>query len=223
MRVTAVIPAYNEEANILDVVSMASKYCDRIIVVDDCSKDKTAQIAEEAGAEVLVHSHNKGAGAATKAGLWQARESDIIVTLDGDGQHKPEEIPRLLSPIINDKADIVIGSRFLKPFKVQKYRKFGIDVITWLYNIGHKQKITDGQSCFRAFSSYAAELIYIEEDDFGFSTEFLIKARLLRFRITEVPISCIYRNYEQDSTLNPLRHGLGVAWKTIKWRVMLWS
>jgi len=166
-----------------------------------------------------------------QAGFQAARtnSADILVTLDGDGQHNPDEIPALISPITEGKADLVIGSRFPQPHlnqsqlisinlnHVPKYRKLGIDVITWLYNFGSKMKVSDSQSCFRAHSRKLLQAIEITEPGFGFSVEVLIKARRNGLAIMEVPISCIY--HPQGSTDNPITHGLGVAFTVMKLRL----
>jgi glycosyltransferase involved in cell wall biosynthesis len=222
MKIAAVIPAYNEENTIANIVKQASKYVDHIVVVDDCSNDQTAWIAQRAGAEACKHIENKGAGAATRTCLQLAKSFDVVITLDADGQHNPDEIPMLLKPFnLYSNIGIVIGSRFLHHYEAPGYRKFGIDIITWLYNVGHKHKIKDAQSCFRAYSKAFLEKLTIAENGFAFSTEVLLKARKLGFSIVEVPISCIYRNHEQDSTINPVKHGLSVALKTIYWRLKL--
>lgn len=230
MQVTAVIPCHNESKHIAEIVKKTKKHVNRVIVVDNMSMNGTFNDASDAGAYVY-RQLIRGAGASTRMGINYALNpvsglyADAIVTLDGDGQHDPDEIPVLLQPIIDNEAELVIGSRFLGEFEIPKYRKFGINVITRIYNgiifpndYGHY--ITDSQSCFRAFTRNIAEKVKITEDGFGFSTEFLVKARAKCLRIREVPISCIYHeDYSENSTLNPIRHGLEVAWKTLLWRV----
>lgn len=219
-RIFAVIPCLNEGQFISDIVTRARKYADVVIVIDDGSTDNTAEAAEKAGARVIKHKARQGAGAATKSAFEAAKKynADVLVTLDGDGQHNPDEIPHVLAPILRGEADLVIGSRFLKPDSKQapKYRKFGIDVITWLFNLGSKVKVSDSQSCFRAHSRRLIESVKITEDGFGFSVQVLIQARRKNFAIREVPVSCIY--HLQGSSLNPVAHGLGVAWGVIKLR-----
>jgi len=219
MKIIAVIPCLNEEKFIGDVVSKTIKYVDKVFVIDDGSKDATARIAREAGAEVISHSSSQGAGAATRTGFEAALKSgaDIVVTLDGDGQHDPGEIPLLTKPVVDGKADLVIGSRFLSEAKVLFYRKFGIDVITWLYNAGHRVKIKDAQSGFRAYSRKAVECINITCAGFGFSVETLVQARKHGLTICEAPITCIY--HDSGSTENPVTHGLSVAWAVLKIRI----
>ena len=103
---------------------------------------------------------------------------------------------------------------------VPRYRKFGNDIITCLYNLGHKNRIVDSQSCFRACTRELLDKIGIEERGFGFSTEVLVKARARGFKIVEVPITCVYhKEFSWNSHMNPLKHGLGVAWATVKWRI----
>ena len=217
----AAIPCFNEENFIGDIVTRAKIYADKVIVIDDGSTDNTSEVAKAAGAEVIRHERRRGAGAATKSGFEAAKtnNADILVTLDGDGQHDPDEIPQVLAPILRGEADLVIGSRFLQPNlnQVPKYRKFGIDIITWLYNLGSKKKVSDSQSCFRAHSRRLLEATNITENGFGFSVEVLIKARNKGFVITEVPVSCVY--HLQSSTINPLTHGLSVAWSVVKLRL----
>ena len=218
-KVVAVIPCLNEEKFIGDIVTRASKYVDRVIVVDDGSSDKTVQKAVEAGAEVVSHPSSQGAGAATRTGLKEGLKSgaDIIVTLDGDSQHDPDEIPELLKPFSQEEPGIVIGSRFMKQACVPPLRKMGIDIITWMYNAGHRKAITDAQSGYRAYSRKAAEAIKITYPGFGFSIQTLVQARKKKMKIIEVPVACIYHN--DGSTLNPVVHGLSVALAALKVRI----
>jgi glycosyltransferase involved in cell wall biosynthesis len=220
-KIIVAIPCLNEETFIADIVTRAKKYADKLIVVDDGSTDATSEVAKAAGAEVIRHKTNQGAGAATKTAFEAAKRShaDILVTLDGDGQHNPDEIPQLLAPILKGEADLVIGSRFLHPnlHQMRKYRKFGIDVITFLYNFGSKVRVSDSQCCFRAQNRKLIEAVNITEAGFSFSVQVLIQARGKGFTIKEVPVSCIY--HSQGSSLNPVIHGLGVAFNVIKHRL----
>ncbi|KKN41639.1 hypothetical protein LCGC14_0721140 [marine sediment metagenome] len=225
MSIVAIIPCHNEAKYIGKIVREVRQHVDAVVVVDDASTDDTFRVAKMAGAHVALAgvAGPVGQGRATMVGLNAVKErypeATMIVTLDGDGQHNPEEIPRLLEPIWSGRADIVIGSRFLEDYKIARYRKFGIDVITWLYNVGSGRKIVDGQSCFRAFHVMVFEFIHAVEDGFTFSTEVLIRARSRGLRIVEVPISCIYHDkLSENSTKNPITHGLGVALGTLKWR-----
>jgi glycosyltransferase involved in cell wall biosynthesis len=218
-KVFAVIPCLNEERFIAGIVMNAIKYVDRVIVVDDGSTDGTAKAAGEAGADVISHKTRQGAGAATRTGFKAAIDSgaDIVVTLDGDGQHDPNEIPGLIKPILSGESALVIGSRFLCKADIPRYRKFGIDVITWIYNIGHREKIVDTQCGFRAYSRQALDVISITYPGFGFSIQSLVQARREHMKISEVPVSCIY--HDAGSTQDPITHGLGVAWALVKIRI----
>jgi glycosyltransferase involved in cell wall biosynthesis len=236
MKVVAIIPAYNTERTIGMVVSLAKRFVDRVMVVDNNSTDATVREAWNNGA-IIYHQLIQGQGAATRK-AWNELVCnnifDVVITLDGDGQHIPEEIPKLLKPIKDNEADIVIGCRFLEDIGVEKlkqmgmirvprYRRFGIWVITTLYNIGHKP-LSDSQSCFRAFNKKAVSCLTIQDNGFGFSIEMLIKARKLGLRIKEVPITCVYHaNLKNNSTMNPIKHGLGVAFRTVYWRLKLWN
>ncbi len=222
-KVVASIPCYNEERFISDIVHKVKKCVDQVIVIDDGSNDKTSEVAIAAGALVLRHENNIGAGAATRSSFEIAKlsDADLVVTIDGDNQHRPEEISELVAPILRCEADLVIGSRFLpqaaQRTNIPKYRKFGIDVITWLFNIGSKVKVSDSQSCFRAYSKKLIGALDITENRYGFSIEVLIQAREKGFNIKEVPISCLY--HSESSTINPVKHGLCVALTVIKFRL----
>lgn len=216
----AAIPAYNVSQFIADVVSKANKHVAEVVVVDDGSTDGTELVARAAGAAVVKHKINQGAGAATRSCFEVAlrKRADVLVTLDGDGQHNGEEIPTVVAPILDGKADLVIGSRFLdKQSQIPRYRKFGIDIITWLYNFAAKVKVSDAQSCYRAYSKKALVTLNITEKGFGFSVQVLIQARQRGLVITEVPIYCVY--HEGSHSLNPVVHGLGVAFCVIKFRL----
>ncbi len=219
-KIIAAIPCFNTERFIGDVVSRAVRYVDRVIVIDDGSKDSTADKARAAGAIVISHGTNKGYGEAInscfKAG--RANDADILVTLDGDGQHNPGDIPGLLAPILDGKSDLVIGSRFIgDKVEIPPYRRFGIRIITFLFNLGSGTKVTDAQSGFRAYSRTALAAISATEPGMSVSVETIIKARAAGLRIKEVPISCQY--HEQSSTKNPIIHGLAVAMSVVKLRL----
>jgi glycosyltransferase involved in cell wall biosynthesis len=220
MKIFVAIPCLNEERFIGDIVERARKYVDKVIVVDDGSTDRTSVVARDAGAEVIRHQASLGAGAATSTAFKAAKEqgADILVTIDGDGQHNPDEIPRLIQPISEGKADFVIGSRFMGiPSNMQRYRRFGIDLITWLFNVCSKTGITDSQSGFRAHSRKLLETVEIKESGFAFSIEVLEKSRKKGLAMVAVPISCIY--HSDGSSMNPVLHGLKVAWGVIKYRI----
>jgi len=219
MNIIAVIPCYNEAKFIQDIVSRSKKYVNKVIVIDDGSSDNTYEVASKAGAEVIRHEKSSGVGSATRTGIELARkrDADIVITLDGDGQHNPDEIPRLLSLATVENAGIVIGSRFIDPaYNIKLHRRFGISTITFLYNFGAKRHSSDSQSGFRAYTRKFMDTINIEASNYGFSVETLIKARKEKLHIPEVPVSCIYHG--ESHTINPILHGLSVCWNVIKWR-----
>ncbi len=224
MKVVAVIPAYNESQYIADLVFRTNSLVGMSIVADDNSTDKTIEEAEKSGAYIARNFGKRGAGANTQVGINKALllGCDIVVTLDGDGQHDPADIPKLLKPIVEGKADVVVGTRFITVSGniIPLYRRFGIGVITWLYNLGRQDKLTDAQCCFRAFSRKVLEAVNITESGFSFSVETIIKARGLGFHIVEVPVGVLYhKQFSQNSTLNPIVQGLSVAFGTVKWRI----
>ncbi len=220
-KVIAAIPCYDEEPFIGDIVRRTRAYVDEVIVVDDGSADRTAEVAEAAGAVVVRHETNRGPGAAYRSCLAAARDDGaaFLITLDGDGQHDPDELPRLLQPLLAGEADVVIGSRFLETYEIARYRKFGIDVITFLYNVGAKEKVVDAQSCYRGYTRKALDCLRVTEDGFGFSVELLVQGRKAGLRTVEVPISCIY--HDASHSLNPVIHGVGVALMVVKHRVKI--
>ena len=217
MKITIGIPAYNEEKNIAKIITKLKKITDSIIVCDDGSSDMTSEIAKNLGVIVISHKKNMGYGAAIRTIFEKSAEigSDILVTFDADGQHRIEDISRVLHPLENSEADIVIGSRFLgKQSNVPNYRKLGIKVITQVTNSSIKTKLTDSQSGFRAYSKQVLSKISLSEIGMGISTEILIKASSGGLRITEVPITILYSG--DTSTHNPVSHGTSVLFSTIK-------
>jgi glycosyltransferase involved in cell wall biosynthesis len=206
------IPAYNESFTIKDVVSdiLRTNLADRIIVVDDGSRDGTGALAYEAGALVISHKRNMGAGAATRTllSIAKGRSADILVTIDGDGQHSAFEIGKIIQPIIEDQTDIVVGTRFAKDgeeVRIPSYRKIGLHILSALSNHRHGLGVKDVQCCFRAYGKRAINEIKIEDCGFGFSIETLVQARRLGLRIVEVPVSCRYDIGKH--TTHPIVHG----------------
>ena len=219
-RLAVVIPAYNEAKTIADVIKGAAKYADEVIVVDDGSTDNTAFIARAAGATVIRHPNNRGYGAALAIGLNTAalNGNDLIVYLDGDGQHDPNDIPKIIAPILRKEADLVIGSRFLmkqSKEKIPKYRTIGQHALTKATNIGNRTKITDSQSGFRCITKKAALMLDMKEDGMGFSSEMILEADRLGLTISEVPITVKYEGLE-TSSMKPVNHGIQVLTSIIR-------
>ena len=221
MKTVIGIPAYNEGKNIASILLRLKNISEHIIVCDDGSSDLTSEIAKKLGAIVVKHKKNLGYGAAIKTIFLKAQEinADALVTFDADGQHRIEDIDKILVPIKNNKADIVIGSRFLNDKqKISKYRKIGIKTITELTNITSGTKITDSQSGFRGYNRKTLENIKLTESGMGVSTEILIKAKKSNFKIIEVPIIVSYEG--ETSTHNSIIHGSSVIISTLKYVAM---
>ena len=217
MKITIGIPAFNEEKHLPQILTKLKEITNSIIVCDDGSTDNTSIIAKKFGAEVIKHKKNLGYGSAIKSIFQVASEinSDILVTFDADGQHRIEDINKVIQPIKDEEADIVIGSRFLNNNNdVPGYRKIGIKLITQVTNASIKKHFTDSQSGFRAYKKQVLDNIVLTEQGMGISTEILIKATEKKFRITEIPIKILYEG--NTSTHNPVSHGTSVLISTIK-------
>ena len=217
MKITIGIPAYNEEKNIASIITKLKKITDSIIVCDDGSSDMTSDISKNLGAIVITHKKNMGYGVAINSIFQKAKELniDLLVTFDADGQHRVEDIEKVVEPIKNNTADLVIGSRFLdKKSNVPNYRKIGIKVITKITNVSIKKKLTDSQSGFRAYNKQVLSQISPSDIGMGISTEILIKSSSKGLRIMEVPVTILYSG--DTSTHNPVSHGTSVLLSTIK-------
>jgi len=220
-KIVVCIPAYNEESSIAGVIANAKPYADHIIVCDDGSKDKTAEIAKKMGAEVFSNPVNMGKGFSLNMLFDYARDlnPDIVVTLDADGQHDPNEIPKLIDPILANRADVVIGSRYVKGSwtDAPRYRRLGLKIVNSLFSFDNEFGIKDTQSGFRAFSARALRAIsWCEMKGFGIEAEQLRKASQHGMRIVEVPISVRYNGVHKPSKKNPIRHGLGLVGTALK-------
>ena len=218
MKITVGIPAYNEEKNIAKIIVKLKKMVDQILVCDDGSTDSTCAIAESLGVTVIKHPKNLGYGSAIRSIFLKSREinSEVLVTIDADGQHKIEDVKKIIKPITDGQADISIGSRFLdKRDNAPKYRKLGINIITKVTNSSLSEKITDAQSGFRAYNSKVLQALTPSDSGMGISTEILIKSSNLGFKIAEVPTEILYDG--DTSSQNPVSHGTGVLLSTLKY------
>lgn len=214
----ACIPTYNEESHIENLIKSALNHVDSVIVCDDGSTDNTADIAKKAGAIVISHKTNKGYGAAIISLFEYARDNnaEIMVTLDGDGQHNPDQIPLLLNTLTQHNVDVVIGSRFLNQnTEAPGYRQRGIKIITSAANYGADLKVSDSQSGFRAYSKNAIDAIHPTEEGMSVSTEILLKISNKGLSLAEIPITI---SYEGDTSQhNPVSHGMSVLANTLKY------
>ncbi len=206
MKIIVVIPAYNEEKVIAGVVRAALRESSLVIVVDDGSTDRTGQIAMEAGAKTYRHIINLGLGSTLATGLMAARRyhPEIVVTMDADGQHRAEDIPLLIKPIEESRADFVVGSRFLG--KSFNQRDESVPAIRWFYNWFANLftfflfgiKTTDSQSGLRALNSLALEKINIQSREMEVSSEFFKEIKNNHLRLKEIPIEGIYTEYSSS-------------------------
>jgi len=211
-KVVAAIPAYNEERSIAKVVLLAQRYVDKVVVCDDGSTDATAMIAERLGAIVVRHPLNKGKGEALATAFKETLKlsPDVVVMLDADGQHDPEEIPRLVEPIVMGKGDVVIGSRYVEGGHADPpiFRRFGLRIINFLCRKAVNAHVRDTQSGFRALSRKAFEVVSsCQEKGFGVDSEQLALAVKNGLQVVEVPVNIKYKGLEKASKRAPLRHG----------------
>jgi glycosyltransferase involved in cell wall biosynthesis len=210
LAVVSIIPAFNEEISIGSMVHLTKRYVQRVIVVDDGSQDRTAEVAESAGAEVIRHEKNQGKGAALRTGFLTVHDADIIITIDADGQHDFADIPRLLAPILEGRAEMVNGSRYLEGRKgdTPLYRRLGQIVLDRASNLDSGLGLTDTQSGFRAFAASAVPVFRFSEKGLAIESEMLADAARAKLGITEVEIGVRYD--VGCSKENPLVHGLRV-------------
>ena len=212
------IPAYNEEVKIKDVIKKSLPYVDKVVVCDDGSTDDTAVVAKKAGAVVISHEKNLGYGAtiSTLFDYCRKNNTEIMVTLDGDGQHNPDQIPDLINVILKHNVDVVIGSRSLRDEKdLPSYRRAGIKIITSTINSATNLKVTDSQSGFRAYAKSAIDLIHPTESGMAVSTEILLSISNNGLSMAEVPITVSYTG--NTSSEHPVTHGSHVIGTTLKY------
>ena len=209
-KIIAAIPCYNEDRFIGSVVAKTRKCVDEVIVIDDGSVDDSADVAKAAGATVYSHETNRGYGAAIRSCLerGQQHQAQILVTIDGDGQHDPRDIIRLVKPIIEGEADVVVGSRFLEeksqaPF----YRRMGQRALNVATNIGSGHKLSDSQSGCRAYTAEALSRLNLSESGMAISSQIQFAIKEANLRVAEVPIGV---SYEGKSKRNPVGHGINV-------------
>lgn len=218
-----VIPAYNEEKMVGQVVQeVAKEGFTSIIVVDDGSSDATSQAAQAEGAIVIRHRINRGKGAATRTGIEAAVRlgADVVVTMDADGQHNAKEIAHIIQPIMNDRCDVVLGSRQMSGGAMPGHKLIHnkiANTITMLYS---GIRVQDSQSGFRAYSRHACSLLDTTSDSYEYESEIIRLIAAHKLSYTEVPISTLYTNYstsklhKQDIS-NGIRTVYKMVWKAL--------
>lgn len=211
MKLMAVIPAYNTEEMVAEVVAAVRPLVDSVIVVDDGSRDATAGKARAAGALVVRHLVNRGQGAALQTGMDLALhlDADVIVHVDSDGQHPTHQIPQLVAPIIAGDADVVLGSRFLdNTSNVPAGRRLLLKAGGIFTRIMSGLSITDPHSGFRALSRAAAQKIKLRQDRMAHASEFLQLLSRHELRYREIPVTIRYTEYSMahgQSSWNAIR------------------
>ena len=227
MKLSIVIPCYNEEKTIRAIVDAvrASPYASKeIIVVDDCSRDGTRAILEgEIVAlvdRVIYHDTNQGKGAALRSGI-KAATGDIVVIQDADLEYDPDEYPHLVDPILRDKADVVFGSRFMggQPHRVLYFwHRVGNGLLTLVSNMFTDLNLTDMETCYKVFRREIIQAIVIEENRFGFEPEITAKIAKTGCRIYEVGISYYGRTYEEGKKIG-WKDGFRALYCIVKYNV----
>lgn len=186
--IVAVMPAYNEEQTVLWAVRETKKYADKVVVVDDCSADATAQLARKAGAVVVQHRQNRGLGAALRTGFAKALayKPDVIVTIDADGQHAPGDIPEFVRKI-NDGYDFVLGRRDLANYPVRK--KIGNFFLNAATNFISGTSLRDTESGFRAFSRSGLEKLLLKAERYEIAAEIIFEVGRNDLKSVNIDIS----------------------------------
>lgn len=198
MKIVIVVPAFNEERKIAEVINgLKANGYKNIVIVNDASTDNTAQVVKSKNVEILSHAVNRGLGGALGTGFEYCKlvEADCLVTFDGDGQHDPKDVIKLVDAIQKNKADVVIGSRLINPKGMPFIRRvgnFGLNIVTYIL-IG--VWTTDSQSGLRAFSKKAIDKIELKSNRMEVSSEFFMEIKRNNLKFKEVPIKAIYSNY----------------------------
>ncbi|MFA6382287.1 MAG: glycosyltransferase family 2 protein [Candidatus Buchananbacteria bacterium] len=221
MKTIVVIPAYNEAKAISQVVKKIKDKAYDVIVVNDGSADNTGELAKQAGAAVVNHFLNRGQGAALQTGLDFALslQADIIVTFDADGQHEANEIDDLVEPLLLQKADVVLGSRFLSDKnQIPFWKKQVLKLATWFTRFYTGLPVTDVHNGFRALSRRAAELIEIRQDGMAHASEIIEQIKIHQLRFIEAPVTIRYTEYSLQKG-QKLSNSFRIIWDLIIGRI----
>jgi len=216
MLISVVIPVFNEELTIGNVIERLALVMQKfgfnyeIIVVDDCSVDKSLEFSKSSGVKVFSLKMHMGKGYALRAGFAKAK-GEIITTIDSDGSHRPEELPRLLTPVLQNKSDLVIGSRYLgqTPVAAKKLNATGVQLFNFLVKILTGTTVSDSQSGYRVMKSAVLRNMSLKSGGYEIESEMLVKTTRHGFRVMEVPISFEQRTYG-TSRLDPMVDGFKI-------------
>ena len=216
MLLSVIIPVYNEELTIGNIIDRTKTVMRQIglayeiIIVDDHSYDKSLEVAKNHSAKVFTLKEHLGKGFALRAGFAKAK-GDIIITLDSDGSHRPEELQRVLTPVLKDKTDLVIGSRYLnqKNVAAKKLNAFGVKIFNILIQLLTGTATTDSQSGYRAMKRQVLNTQKLKSGGYEIESEMLVKTAKEGFRVAEVPISFEQRTYGR-SGVDPLVDGFKI-------------
>jgi glycosyltransferase involved in cell wall biosynthesis len=219
--VSVVIPVFNEELTIGNVIERLAAVAQKtgfkyeIIVVDDCSADRSLEISRSYGVKVFSLKKHWGKGYALRAGFARAK-GEIIITIDSDGSHSPEELPRLLTLFLQEKADLVIGSRYLsqKPVATKKLNAVGVSLFNFLIKILIRVEVSDSQSGYRVMNASVLKHMCLESRGYEIESEMLVKTVQQGFKIREVPISFEQRTYGA-SRLDPMLDGFKILFSIV--------
>ncbi len=226
MKLSVVIPVYNEAATIDALIQrvLDVPLDKELIIVDDCSSDATRErlqaYVDKADFKILHHDHNQGKGAALRTGI-AAATADIVVIQDADLEYDPREYPKLIQPILDGKADVVYGSRFVggQSHRVLYFwHRLGNQFLTLLSNMMTNLNLTDMETCYKVFRREVIQAIKIEENRFGFEPEITAKIARRQCRLYEVGISYAGRTYEEGKKIN-WKDGVRAIWCILKYNL----
>jgi glycosyltransferase involved in cell wall biosynthesis len=224
MKLSVVIPVYNERRTIQEIINRVQKVDieKELIIVDDFSTDGTREYLQQLESEnikVFFHEHNKGKGAALQTG-FQHVSGDVVVIQDADLEYNPEEYHLLIKPILDNKADVVYGSRFLTGSERRVlffWHSLGNKFLTFLSNMFTDLNLSDMETCYKMFRTAVLKKITIEQNGFGFEPEFTVKVAKAKFKIYEVGISYYGRDYSEGKKIG-WKDGIKVLWYLVKYR-----
>jgi len=221
MNICVIIPAFNEAKNIANIIKRIKSYNLKVLVIDDGSVDNTAEIALNSDVEVIKNKRNLGKGASLIRGFDYALKNnfDAVITMDADGQHLPEDLPKFIQKAKQSNNSIFIGNRMLNPLKMPLIRKLTNRVMSFLISLIIKQKVPDTQCGFRLIKRELLEKLKLNTKHYDTESEIIIKSALLGYAIESIPIRCVYES--KKSQINPIVDTFRFIWFLIKIKIRL--